>query len=82
MGVANLVETLEPLTRKEFTCTIRRHGVPADQQIRVFRNNWRVPWVLSEARGLTNPVCFSHPRGAVVWVKLGRGVAKRVREQL
>ena len=31
---------------------------------------WRYPWVLSNPRRYVSPVPYSHPKGAVTWVKI------------
>lgn len=31
---------------------------------------WKYPWVLSMAKRYDEPIPYSHPKGAVIWVKL------------
>jgi hypothetical protein len=54
------------------------HRIPSARQARAFADGWRTPWVLAEARPLTQPVPYTHPNGAVVWVNLDDAVSARV----
>jgi hypothetical protein len=81
VGTAEVVDTLPPIeTLDAYAAAESRHRIPPHRQSAAFTDGWRHPWILSQARELSTPVPYSHPRGAVIWVKLDPAVAARVEE--
>ena len=70
VGTALLLDSLQALSRPEFTRHEAEHRIPGAEQDDAFRRGWRFPWVLAEARALPRPVQFSHRSGQVIWVRL------------
>ncbi len=33
-------------------------------------DRWHIPWILSDVKRYVKPVPYSHPKGAVVWVRV------------
>ena len=79
LGVAELVDALPPLSREAFDAAEARHGIAGARRDEAFALGWTVPWVVADARALTEPVPYRHPRGAVTWVNLSPDEAARVR---
>jgi hypothetical protein len=48
-----------------FASTLRYHQVPDFELLK----KWPWAWVLSEVEKFETPVKYSHPQGAVIWVK-------------
>ncbi len=79
VGTAEVVDTLPPLeTLKAYAAAEDRHRIPPARQATAFADGWRHPWVLKNARALTKPVPYAHPRGAVIWVNLDPAVIASV----
>jgi hypothetical protein len=66
VGSAMLTQCLPPL-RNATQCrnTYRKHRV-ADMSL---LKKWRYPWELRLIEKYNEPLRYSHPRGAVIWVK-------------
>lgn len=74
LGEAKLVDVLGPFSGGDLAASDERHRAAAY----VARNADRFPtlyaWVLEGALAWNEPVAYSHPRGAVVWVDLDASV--------
>lgn len=82
VGVANLVEVRDPLSRLEKIATFGNHRVP-ESEIRSRKvARWSIPWVLSDVKPLERPVAYQHKSGAVTWVKLEPEVSKAIAREL
>lgn len=75
VGVCDLVDVVGPLSMRDFRDSATRHRVPRKGWSHYDRPH---AWVLRSARRLRRPVPYTHPPGAVIWVKLTRGVANQV----
>jgi hypothetical protein len=78
VGVAELVDSLPQLDPLGLAESVQFHGVPPSEQASAIANNWVFPWLIVNARRLSSPVPFQHPRGAVTWVNLDPGVTQSI----
>ena len=81
-GVANLVDSLPPLSPEEMIATHARHLIPAEMIRSGEVAKWNTPWVLADVRPLAKPVPYKHPYGAVTWVTLEPDVCAAIARQL
>jgi hypothetical protein len=74
VGTAELVDVRGPLSLSELRAASRR------SQFRPSKLPYpsTFAWVVRSARRLRTPVPYKHPPGAVIWVKLTPGVARRL----
>jgi hypothetical protein len=80
VGTAAITDSKPPLgDTAAYAAAERFHCIPPAGQRQAFAGGWRTPWVLAEARSLTKPVRYSHPKGAVIWVNLDETIAAQVR---
>lgn len=68
VGTINLVDC-HPLTRDEYLNGEAYHRVPISQIEMPYRHPYA--WVMSDPDPFKKPVRYQHPRGAVIWVRLG-----------
>lgn len=81
VGVAELVDSVGPLSIEELRQTTERHRVPAARFDHGSRYKKTYAWVFRDAQRLAQPVPYKHPNGAVIWVKLEPSVIAQIREQ-
>jgi hypothetical protein len=82
VGTADVVDSLPPIgSSAEYARAERQHGIPPGRQAQAFNDGWRTPWVLANPRLLAEPVPYSHPSGAVIWVNLDDRVSSAVQQQ-
>lgn len=74
VGVADLVDSIGPLDDIAWRAHQERHQIPLSQQAET--RSWNHAWVLDSVRPLIKPVPYSHPNGAVVWVRLPEEVER------
>jgi hypothetical protein len=78
-GTCDLVDVIGPLSLAELRENLSKHCMTLDD----LREGSRYPkpfaWVLRDAKALRNPVPYKHPQGAVIWVKLGISVSRRLK---
>lgn len=80
-GVVELVGVVGPLSLSELKSNAHKAGfAPSDVTRLPYRNTYA--WVMENARPLCKPVSYSHPYGAVIWVRLPNNVQAAVFEQL
>ena len=82
VGTADVINSLQTLdTAKAYARAEPQHRIPVGRQDLAFRDGWRTPWVLADARPLDAPVPYKHPSGAVIWVNLDPEVQVAVEAQ-
>lgn len=82
VGIADLVDVRRPLeTVAAFAECEPFHAIPPEEQEASFIKRWRTPWVLANVQRLPTPVLYTHPKGAMTWVKLDRSVIAAVDAQ-
>jgi hypothetical protein len=77
VGVADLVDSLAPLTESDMRSSELMHGIGVDKIPQVVGDGWVVPWVLQNAVAIA-PVPYTHPSGAVTWVNLAPEVTQAI----
>lgn len=67
VGKANLTDSLDALLGSEYFNHTDKHQIndPA-----LALSKWKYPWVLEDAHIFVDPIRYSHPKGAVIWVRL------------
>lgn len=70
VGVAELVDSLGPLTDNELLATGALHLIPHEQLRPPVGPKYRYAWVLENARPLSTPIEYPHAPAAVTWVNL------------
>jgi hypothetical protein len=80
IGVADLVGTLPKLSPADLKASFGKHRIPENEIGQDFKHS--TAWVLQRPRPLLEPVPYSHPAGAVIWVNLDPGVTAMVEQQL
>jgi hypothetical protein len=82
IGVADLVDAVGPLTRRDVAANARKLGLrkPGPSGPLPYRRTFA--WVLKNARRLKTPVRYRHPSGCIIWVNLGPGVQAAISRQL
>lgn len=67
-GTAELVDCI-PLKNEELSLHFHKHQIPEDRcNIVSYRNTHA--WVLANPTVFKEPIPYSHPQGAVIWVNL------------
>ena len=67
VGHANLVDSIGPLSTYDYYDAHDKHMIPDT----IHNTKWRHAWVLVGAKRHETPIPYAHPKGAVIWVKLG-----------
>lgn len=70
VGMADLVDSLGPLTDNELLATVALHLIPDDRLRSPSLARYRYAWVLENARPLTSPAPYCPQLAAVTWVNL------------
>jgi hypothetical protein len=82
VGTADLVNSLQSLdTADAYARAEPQHRIPVGRRELAFRDGWRTPWVLADARLLDAPIPYKHPSGAVIWVNLDSQIQAAVEAQ-
>jgi len=82
VGVADLVSVIGPLSLKELSANRRKAGFDSDEHLFRLPSKQTFAWVLQNPRRLRQPVPYSHPSGAVIWVRLKPDVEQEVLRQV
>jgi len=71
-GTCELAEVIGPLSRRDLEVNRGKHQLPSDD-LSVILEQYTNPyaWVLSDVKRFDTPIPYNHPRGAVIWVKVG-----------
>jgi hypothetical protein len=78
IGTAELVDVVGPLTRADLVANATKLNQPPRELDQPLYYDKTYAWVLRHARRLPKPVPYTHPSGAVIWVKLGADVVQRL----
>jgi hypothetical protein len=73
VAVANIVDSLPPLSPTQMAASFDEHRIP-QAMVETASYKWFTPWVLGNVRVLEQPVSYRHPSGAVTWVDLAPDV--------
>lgn len=82
VGLARITGCMPAQTKEGLLANLGRHGVPVEQIDNVMEKGWVVPWVLSDVQALPDGVRYSHPSGAVNFVKLDEPTEQAIRAML
>lgn len=82
VGTANLVGSTGPFDRDQMLKYQEKHRIPSDRIKSGSVDTWCYAWQLEDVKRLAKPVPYTHPKGAVIWVKLDTGCAARVTDSL
>src|ERR1035437_5467401 len=82
IGVADLVDVVGPLKVSELAANSSKAGYEKDERVTELPYERTFAWVLQNARRLSEPVPYSHPYGAVIWVNLTPAVENVVLQQV
>lgn len=65
-GIANLTDCIK-LTKALYEKNREKHQISAEYESLPYKQPYA--WVLKDARRHERPISYSHPQGAVIWVK-------------
>lgn len=74
VGKVNVMDSLDALTESEYYLHFDKHKIPRTAGV---SSKWKYPWVLDGAVKFDSPIPYTHPKGAVIWVKLTNDTLKR-----
>ncbi|MDX2349767.1 MAG: ASCH domain-containing protein [Porticoccus sp.] len=66
VGEVDLIDSLDALTHLGRVCCFDYHRVDDPELLK----KWKHPWLMQNARRYEKPIPYSHPKGAVTWVKI------------
>ncbi len=69
VGTANLTDSLGPFSGEELRRHFAKHRLAFEMAGRAVQK-WNHAWALEGARRLETPIPYTHPKGAVIWVRL------------
>jgi hypothetical protein len=73
-GTAELTDCIK-LSKPNFEDNRDKHCIPVGEASEVVRDyKERFAWVLENVRKLQDPVPYSHPQGAIIWVRLSEDI--------
>jgi hypothetical protein len=78
VGIADVSDCIGPLSDKERVASTDRHCVTPDEWLNPQFAEYRFAWVLSNAKRLSKPIAYHHPKGAVIWVTLDDSVSQQI----
>jgi len=71
-GTGKLTDVIGPLTLGDLRSNIDKHQILSNELSNVLARYIKpYAWVLNDVRQFDTPVAYTHPKGAVIWVKLG-----------
>jgi hypothetical protein len=80
-GVCEVVDCAGPLSAEMFRKNAAKAGMrPSEARLGHYPITYA--WVLANPKRLRKPVPYSHPSGAVIWVKLDGRIQRAIRRQL
>jgi hypothetical protein len=80
VGTADLVDCIDRLTDDTFAASVERHCIEAGDHALRISEDYRWPWVLTNARPLSRPVPYGH-KSQQMWVTLSDDVAASITAQ-
>jgi hypothetical protein len=82
VGTAEIADSLPSIEdASEYARAESQHRIPPNRQPAVFGDGWRTPWVLRNVQTLIEPIAYTHPNGAVIWVNLDDDVRAAIEAQ-
>jgi len=71
MGTGNVVDSIGPLSSLAWRSNVDKHKVPY-HGCEVLDMKWKFAWVLDQVTKFSTPLQYTHPEGAVIWVKFDK----------
>lgn len=78
VGTCNVTAVRGPLKLAELKANAKRLNATADELTSLYYGRHTYAWVLADVRRLRTPIKYSHPSGAVIWVKLSARIASKL----
>ena len=69
VGEAELVDVIGPLSKNDLLINTKRHRVPTESIKLGVQYAKPHAWALKNAKRYQKPKSYTHPQGAVIWVK-------------
>lgn len=81
IGVCDLVDCIGPWSTCVFKDNAQRAGInPEKAKLGYYKQTYA--WAMAEPRRLTKPIPYTHPSGAIIWVRLDAGVETKIQRAL
>ncbi len=75
VGAVDIVEVLDFNQNRDVLAMYKEeHCIDYANKDHEFLQKYDVAWVLANAEEYTDPIPYKHPQGAVIWVKILRGI--------
>jgi hypothetical protein len=81
-GVADIVQSLGPLSDRDLRESIHQHGIEESRLGTLAVAKYRHAWVLANVRRLNAPVPYVHPKGAQQFVRLQSAEIQAIASQV
>jgi hypothetical protein len=82
VAIAEIVDSLPAIEdASEYARAESQHCIPPSRQHAAFSDGWRTPWVLRNVQPLPEPIAYTHPNGAVIWVNLDDDIKRSIEAQ-
>lgn len=78
VGVAEIVDSLGPLSKTDMMQNMEKHLISASRLDDPKVSKWNRAWVMQRARLFAKPVRYDHPNGAVIWVNLDDATSRAI----
>ncbi|HEY1691714.1 MAG TPA: hypothetical protein VGG39_06115 [Polyangiaceae bacterium] len=79
VGTGDLRDVVGPLTLKALRANARKLNTkPSELEGPLYYGDHTYAWELANVKRLPKPIPYHHPAGAVIWVKLGEAVRRRI----
>lgn len=80
VGVAELVDSIGPLTKEQVHAGQSKHMISNERLADPKIAKWNHAWVMQNPKPFAKPIPYQHPFGAVIWVKLDEETSQVVAE--
>jgi hypothetical protein len=77
-GKGKVVDCIGPLSFSELLSASDKHGISKEQVEAGLLDKWNFAWVLEDIEVFEQPIDYSHPSGAVIWVDLIKALSLKI----
>ena len=71
-GTCKLTGVIGPLNSEDLRSNMDKHQIPSDDLLDIIsRYSKPHAWVFNDIKRLKSPIPYNHPKGAVIWVRVG-----------
>ena len=81
IGLVDIVDSKGPLSSDEIMQNQDKHRISTERLANPAIAKWNTAWVMENPCKLPVPVFYSHPNGAVIWIKLEHVVQQAIASQ-